>query len=334
MKFDEFEARRARLRVDHPSWLDAGETNLYRALPAHFPDLVRLVDPAPSGAIHRCHLASKTLDFLGLAREQWESRLAISRGVRDSLRILFQHAAAQGIEILIPSDVYPVYQEIATAAGVKHRGWEAQHPFAGLGAPAAAEGDAPQWLLIPDPVKPWGRSLGEELPRIRAWAAADARRRVVIDAVYSPQVVPASAQTLLAAGVGIALMSLSKGWLSPQKMGWALFSERDAPVLRPLFMGQDRNAAGLAFARQALQEHPHRPARVAAAVAHLRAVFVARIAETYGVNISLPEMGYLIPDAESASAWEDRGVISIPASVFGSTWNGSFLSVLSLLQGM
>lgn len=332
MRFEEFEASRARLQADHPSWLDAGETNLYRALPALFPELARLADPALGGAIHRCHLAAETLDYLALPRAIWEARLAISRGVRDSLRILFQHAAARGVEVLIPSDVYPVYWEIARATSVKHRGWEAQHPFGTSEAPPPVDDGAPQWLLIPDPVKPWGRAVGSEIAQVRAWAAADDRRRVVIDAVYSPRIVPASAQRLLDEGIGIVLMSLSKGWLSPQKMGWTLFSDRDAPELRPLFMGQDRNVAGLAFARRAFQEHADRPTRVAAAVERLRAAFVTNLEKAYGVSINLPEIGYLIPDEGSASAWEERGVIAIPASVFGSAWGGSFLSVLATPQ--
>jgi aspartate/methionine/tyrosine aminotransferase len=339
LKFPELEAHRARARAEHPSWLDAAETNLYRALPQHCPELARLADPAPGGAIHRCHLASETLDFLGLPRDRWEARLGISRGVRDSLRILFEHAAASGIEVVIPTDVYPAYREIAAATSVRCRGWEAQHPFGSNGAPPPAEDGAPQWLLIPDPVKPWGRRLtsaapgptrllGAELAQVRAWAAADGRRRVLIDAVYSPAALPESARILLDEGIGVALMSLSKGWLSPQKMGWALFPERDAPALRPLFMGQDKNAVGLAFARQAFKDHATRPAAVAAAVERLRADFVARLEEASGVRIGLPEVGYLVADPSSAAAWEERGVVAIPASVFGSAWGGSFLSVI------
>lgn len=329
MTFDELEAHRARTIAEHPSWLDAGETNLYRALPQHFPELARIEDPLIEGPVHRCHLASEALDFLGLPRARWEPQMGISRGVRDSLRILFEHAAASGIEVLLPTDVYPAYWELAEAASVKRRGWEARVPFGAGGFPPPAEEGAPQWLLTLDPVKPWGRELsGEELARVRAWAAGDPRRRVIVDAVYSPRRLPESARTLVDEGIGVALMSLSKGWLSPQKMGWALFSERDAPALRPRFLVQEKNATGLAFARVAFREHAARPAAVAATVERLRSSFVDRLEEASGVRVELPRVGYLVPTPESATAWRDRGVIAIPASVFGSGWSGSFLSVI------
>jgi aspartate/methionine/tyrosine aminotransferase len=329
MRFPEFEAHRARASADHPSWLDAGETNLYRALPQHFPELARLADPVLDGPVHRCHLASETLDFLGLSRARWEPRMGISLGVRDGLRILFEHAAEGGIEVLLPTDVYPAYWEIAAATAVKRRGWEARLPFGTGGFPPPAEDGAAQWLLTLDPVKPWGRDLAaEELTRIRAWAAGDARRRVLVDAVYSPRRLPASAEALIDEGIGVGLMSLSKGWLSPQKMGWALFSARDAAALRPRFLCQKKNAAGLSFARVAYRDHPARPAAVAAAVERLRSAFVEKVETASGVRVELPRLGYLVPDPGSAAAWEERGVIAIPASVFGSAWGGSFLSVI------
>ncbi|APR74934.1 Hypothetical protein A7982_00280 [Minicystis rosea] len=326
MIYAAFEAHRAALRAAHPSFLDAGETNLYRALPHHFPELARLADPAPGGRIHRCHLASETLDFLGLPRERWEARLGISLGVRDSLRILFAYAVATGIEILIPSDVYPVYWDLAAAAGVRRQGYEARTPSSLADVSPAAD-DAPQWLLVPDPVKPWGRAL-TEIDSIRAWAQADDRRRVLIDAVYSPRALPSSARGLIDDGIGIGLMSLSKGWLAPQKMGWALFSERDGPSLRPLFMGQQKNEAGLSFARQAFGAHADRPRLVASVIDRLRAGFLDRVAHATGIAVALPSCGYLVPDPASAAAWQERGVIAIPASVFGSSWSGSLLSVI------
>ena len=107
MNFAEFQIHREAVLRERPNVRDCAATNLYAALARHIPP--RKADPPVK--VHRCHLASEWTALFGFAPEV-SKRALISCGARDSLRLLFQHYAAEGAVVLLPADNYPVYGEL------------------------------------------------------------------------------------------------------------------------------------------------------------------------------------------------------------------------------
>ena len=174
MNFAEFLEFRAHVLCESRDVLDCAETNLYRTL-------ARLVPPAHpplDGTIHRCHLAAEWSERFGIPTAA--RRALCSSGVRDSLEILFRHYAAQGAKLWLPFDNYPVYGELASAAGltpnlfptIPEPCWPADPPSA---VPRSA---TPELLVVTNPLKPLGRWLdARDEDALLAWLAASSRRR-------------------------------------------------------------------------------------------------------------------------------------------------------------
>jgi aspartate/methionine/tyrosine aminotransferase len=74
--------------------------------------------------------------------------------VRHALTLLFGQMAQEGRVVLVPSDVYPVYEHIAQRAGLEYQTY-----------PTYGEGEIPvndthDVVLITDPVKPADDACG------------------------------------------------------------------------------------------------------------------------------------------------------------------------------
>ncbi|WP_037671520.1 hypothetical protein [Streptomyces griseus] len=146
MRFDEFQEFRQRQLSARSSLLDAAETNVYRALASTRPE-----PPTGMSTVHRCDLARAWLRRFELP-EEWSGHAMVSRGVRHGLGVVFHWLRAVRARLWLPSDVYPVYFELAHAAGLA----PASYPT--LPAPALPRSPPdhrPEYLLLHSVTKGW-----------------------------------------------------------------------------------------------------------------------------------------------------------------------------------
>ncbi|MFJ9694558.1 aminotransferase class I/II-fold pyridoxal phosphate-dependent enzyme [Kitasatospora sp. NPDC101183] len=329
MRFDEFQAYRQRqLEEGAPgSLLDAAETNLYRALAA-----IRPEPPVGTHTVYRCDLARAWLRRFELP-EEWSRRAMVSRGVRHGLGVVFRQLHDERARLWLPSDVYPVYFELAHAAGLTP---DAYPTLPAPVLPDAQAEDRPEYLLIANPTKPLGRCLSEaECDALIAWLEGAPGRRLLIDAVYDLGA-PFSAGTrrLLGTGRAILLHSVTKGWLWPRTFGVVLLGEGDAE-LAAAFRENAPSQEQLRIAESLLGEHAGTPGRVADELAVRAQRLLDRLPPELRAAIleeSLTSPGnYFFPvDIPAETLQRDYGVLALPASVFGETaWQGSVLTSLS-----
>jgi hypothetical protein len=314
---------REALRVSRPELIDLSELNLYRSLA--FPAI------APSThaeAPYRCHLAERFLAHLGLPQEL-KARTQVSHGIRRSLRALFGVLAERGARVGIPSDVYPVYFQLAAEAGLPPLspiGVEDHHVTGRKGTLALDDQlvldsgrtergpsglDA---LLICEPLKPWGTTLtAADAARLRAWARADERRMLIIDSAYSTPPTPLALE-LMHDESAVLLVSLSKSWLIPDHAGLCIAPARFK--IREAFAALPKEEDRLRIGYAALTEHSRRPLEVSARLAELSARLDA-------LTLQRPELrasrcvGYFATAERSFDKLLELGVLGVPASVFG-----------------
>ncbi len=315
MDFAAFSAHRAHLLASQPALLDAAETRISHGLAA----LIAASAPqALPPHAHRCHLAEFWLAHFQLPAS-YKPRALISQGVRHSLRLLFQQAASAGQRALIPADVYPVYQQLAQAAGLRWQSYP-MWPQADWSASTLAETDL---LLITNPAKPRASTLGaQEVASLESWLAGAPHRRLLIDAVY--QFMPpfdSATLRLLAGEQTIVLHSLSKSWLRPQVMGVALLPQQDIALHTALFRANPPTQPALQLAQALLTERSALPAELVAHLhlqrQHLQQALAARGC-TRPLSSQVPT--YLFPLEKAFDALlEQHQILAIPGSVFGIT---------------
>lgn len=313
MNFADFQQLSEKLRRERGGVLDCAETNLYRALARLAPPQ----SPVPLSTVHRCHIAGEWCVLFGFPTET-ARRAFVSCGVRDSLALLFRHYAVQGARLWLPSDNYPVYGELARAAGLVLR------DFPTLPAPLwpdGAPGDVAELLVVTNPLKPLGRCLDDsDVNALAAWLAAGPRRRVLLDTVYTFGTrFDAATLRLVATGQALLLHSLTKGWLHPRLFGIALVPESDAAALAQVFGPFPPPQENLARARELITRHTAMPTSVACALDEAR----QRMRDALPTGLTIPPRagapGYFTP---IAARWSDllekQNVLGIPANTFGS----------------
>lgn len=307
-----FTTLRQRLRAERPGLVDCGELNLYRSLAGS----MRFPPIAPSShaeAPYRCHLAERFLAHLQLPAE-WKSRTHVTHGVRRSLRALFEVFARDGLRVAIPSDVYPVYLQLAREAGVTFTTFT-RFP---------QELEACDAVLVCEPAKPWGTTLtADQLTRL-----SRSGKLVVLDSAYATPPTRGALQ-LVNDGSAMLLSSLSKGWLIPDHGGVCITPPGDwFERTRGAFTALPKDTQKLRIAYAALTEHATRPHDVAAELA-------ARARLLDELTAARPELnatqvhGYFAVSARTFDELLELGVLGVPASVFGST---EPLTILSSLE--
>lgn len=337
MKFAEFQAFRSRVLAERPALFDAAQHNVYAALAPLAPPAA---EAAPSSKVHRCHVASNWGDLFGAdvgagLGDDIAKRALISCGVRDSLARLFAHYAASGAVLHVPCDNYPVYHELAHAAGL------ATCSFATLPTiewPTVSVGTSLEILLITNPLKPRNRWLNaDDVAHVSTWLAADSRRRLLLDTVYTFDIrFDAATLQLFATGQTIVLHSLTKAWLQPRLFGITLIPPADAATLTPLFVANPPSQINLVRARDLLLHHAAMPAAVRQtlrdAQQRLRTVLQNHHAIPAEVWLPTDAVGYLFPvQLPWQMLLEQHRVLAMPASVFGSACDDiSIVSSLSL----
>ncbi|MEU1193445.1 aminotransferase class I/II-fold pyridoxal phosphate-dependent enzyme [Streptomyces sp. NPDC005859] len=327
MKFDEFQEFRQRQLSAHSSLLDAAETNVYRALAP-----IRPQPPSDMSTVHRCDLARAWLRRFELP-EAWSGHAMVCRGVRHGLSTIFRRLHGVQARLWLPSDVYPVYFELARAAGLE----PASYPT--LPAPALPRSPVdhrPEYLLLANPSKPLGRYLSDvECAAVISWLGESPLRRVLIDSVYDLGVpFAAGTRRLLDTGRGVLLHSVTKGWLWPRTFGVVLLSPAQAE-LAEAFRSEPPTSAQLRLADRLLTEHRDVPRQVVAELAVRAERLFERLPDEVLKAIPMVSRtcpgNYFFPvEVPAETLQREYGVLATPVSVFGeSNWSGSILTSLA-----
>ena len=329
MNFSEFQIWRTQSQRENPGALDCAETNLYRSLAA--------LRPKPSAAntdrkIHRCDLARAWLNRYEFHADN-SRRALVCQGVRHALGLIFAEVASSGAALWLPRDVYPVYMELAHAAGIK------PHLFRTLPQPHFPQhqdtGQA-EFLLIANPLKPLGRFLSEqECAGLKNWLAASPNRQLIVDCVYDLGVpFHPSTRTLAETGQAILLHSVTKGWLWPKTFGVALIG-RGHLQLEITFRNAPPTQEQLALAEIFFSVEVKLPTKIMSVLNQrkekLLAALPSAVIESFVLESSSLAPGcYFFPiKIQTDLLLHQHQIIGIPASAFGADWNGSILTSLA-----
>ena len=314
--FEDFIALQERVRRDDPSVVQLGETRIARALAALRPTIAV---PAQLPRLHRCHLATAWCARRGMP-DEWSARALVCEGVRHALELIFGELARRGETIAVPSDVYPVYGQLAEQACV------ATQPI--VTYPALSFATTARYVLLPCPLKLHGRAWTDtELGAATAWLGADRSRRLILDGVYSfDAMLPLAVRALIETDQVLMLDSLSKSWLHEKAFGTAVVPAQDLAAWAPIFRAAAPPQASLFVARALLE----RSVPVAAELDARRARTLAILAER-GIAAATVTRGYFIPiELASDVVLARHRVLVIPLAVFGGTGAWSFASALSI----
>jgi len=330
MNFAAFQIwREQRLHADS-SLLDCAETNLYRSLAS--------LQPKPEfsntdRSVHRCDLAHAWLSRYGFSAEH-SRRALICRGVRHALSLIFRELARGNATLWVPCDVYPVYIELARAAGIEPR------VFVTLPEPkipTTHTGGGVEYLLVSNPWKPLGRFLTDgECSVLIKWLNVSPDRRLLLDCVYDFGV-PFHTTTQMLQGTGrtILLHSITKGWLWPKTFGVALMSEGHSQ-LESAFRDDSPAPDQLRLAQSVLSAYTNCPSQVVTSLQHrsnnLFSVLPDSIVDALLTNAAHTSPGcyFFSVGIGIEELLLKHSLIAIPGTVFGATsWDGSILTSLS-----
>lgn len=329
MNFQQFLSWREQQLATQPDLVDGGETNLYRALAS-------LSMPAPEAVetrIYRCDLARAWLSRYGYAEALSRQALAC-RGVRHALSLIFRDLKAHDGVLWLPGDVYPVYQELAQAAGITPSVY-ASLPVPTLPSAAAISGE--EVLLLANPWKPLGRYLNDnETATLLQWLQASPRRHVIIDTVYDLGApFHASTRALQQTGRAILLHSITKGWLAPRTFGVALVGEQHAR-LEAVFRDEPPSQEQLRLAERALSIAADKPEVVAQALQARARRLLSLLPPGVEAALTLepsqlaPGCYFFAVDLPAETLAREHRWLAIPASAFGARdWQGSIITSLA-----
>lgn len=329
MNFQQFLHWREQQLRTHPALIDGGETHLYRALAP-----LSAVEPKHGDQrIYRCDLARAWLSRYGYAAELSRQAL-VCQGVRHALALIFHDLKANDATLWLPGDVYPVYQELAQAAGITPRRYDSL-PAAAIPAEPPASGE--EVLLLANPWKPLGRYVSDdEAAAVLAWLQASPRRHVLIDAVYDLAVpFHPTTRALQQTGRAIVLHSITKGWLAPRTFGIALIGEQHAR-LAAAFRDASPSQEQLRIAELALLHDADKPGAIVLALQararHLLSLLPRGIEAALLLEPSqrAPGCYFFAVELPAETLLQEHHWLAIPASAFGAEdWQGSIITSLA-----
>ena len=243
-------------------------------------------------------------------------RWTATQGVRSALGGLMAAAQDRGMELWLPSDVYPFYAEEAERRAPR----APLHRFATFPTPdfSPLRQAGPRALLvITNPLSPVGRFLSPlEMHHLAQWADEGPDRWVVLDGVYLySNRLPRCFFPNLGSGRMLALFSLSKSWLLRGVFGTMAGPQGQGDWWHEAVAPPTQDASGNAHA--ALTEDPYMPLRQ-------RQVFRAEWSrrgwklDRYARPAPGPGRGYFQPVRINVQqAYERDRILVVPASVFG-----------------
>jgi aspartate/methionine/tyrosine aminotransferase len=259
-------------------------------------------------------------------------RTVVGRGVRVLLSAAFSSALSNGRELWLPEDVYPVYRELAENLDVTLRSFPTlPQPnldfLAGTGKHAV--------VVLPVPLSPLGRLPNDaETSALHEWLHDSTDRLLILDAVYMFDF--EASRPLIDSFIGknenqcIVLWSCSKSWLSPGLFGLAVAPSGVADSLRRRVLSPDRSSLG--GMKLLLETRPNLSRMLQEAFTcewqRLRPLICALDADW-----APPETGYFsVLPVSFRQLLKEHGILSVPASVFGSQRDD--LSIVTCLYSL
>lgn len=323
MNYREFINYKNNIIENNDDIVDLSSTNIYKTynIEKKFIDVIGHVN----GNIHRCHLVENWLDLCGISHD-FKSQIGTSTGVRDSLSILVDEFKKKNWTI--PKDVYPFYQNLFNEKDVQYNEYTTltnDSLFDDLG-------DA-DCLLLTYPLKPLGRDLSSnEINIINDWLNYDSNRRLFIDAVYFngfDQSILNNLFQLFEGDQTFLLFSLSKSFLLPNVFGVTFLPNKDL-LLRNNFKNLKPLSLNLNLAFQALNTSDlNRQSKILSESLFDKYLRLESLLKKEGIDIPLYNGGYLVYNHDNShDKMLEKGILSIPESVFGGTGNGVVFSSL------
>ncbi len=313
MGFSEFLAWRQEVAQAGPDAALLCETRIARAYASLRPKL-----QAPEGKVHRCDLARRWCGLRGVPMA-YEKTALVCQGVRHALGLLFGLCAAQGQRVGLPQDVYPVYWQIASQAGLQAVGFST-FPGERLSTLFHQATQARlSVLLLPAPFKLQGRPWNaQDVDDALRWLAADPARRLILDGVYAFGLpLDALMRRLIETDQVLYLDSLSKGWLHERVFGVAVVPVQDKHRYAPVFQQLPASQETLGQAAQLLFRHADVPALLVQHIDAHRRAMVQRL-ESAGLQLLPATQGYLVGVKGRVTALlREQHILALPASAFG-----------------
>jgi aspartate/methionine/tyrosine aminotransferase len=253
-------------------------------------------------------------------------RRIVGRGVRDLLGAIFAAMGTDWDEVWLPDDVYPVYWQLASAAGKLASGYSTlpllESFFDKTSKRAAA--------VLPIPLSPLGRlpNTGER-DAIIGWLEASSERLLIVDAVYTYEFAASNSfiHTLMSefSEQCVILWSCAKSWLAPGALGIGLLPTR---ILRQVQTVTESAPSG----SQSLRIDASLPLRQQGAFQREWARIACDL-QRADPAWQPPETGYFsILKIPFARMLDEHNILSVPASVFGSKRDD--LSVVTCLHDL
>jgi hypothetical protein len=330
VNFITFQSWREQHLRSNPLLLDCAETNLYRTLSSLRPN----VEPSSTDySVHRCDLARAWLTRCGFSEES-SRRALVCGGVRHALTLIFKVLARRPVTLWVPADVYPVYAEVARAAGIEPQ------VFVTLPEPkipvTEATGDT-EYLLITNPWQPLGRFLtDQECAAMIDWLQASTHRHVLVDCVYDfGAPLHSTTQRLQKTGRAILLHSVTKSWLWPKTFGIAFIGDAHSHF-EQAFRDDSPPPPQLRLAQVLLSKFASCPAQIVISLENRVKEFFAALPDAVSKSFLTDRVHrslgcYLFPvSMNSDELLREHHLLAIPARAFGAgDWDGSILTSLS-----
>ena len=232
-----------------------------------------------------------------------------------------------------PTVPYPVYLELARAAGIEPR------IFTTLPEPkipVTQPNGSPEYLLITNPWKPLGRYLTDkECDALTGWLAASPHRHLLMDCVYdlgAPFHI--TTQNLHGTGRAILLHSATKGWLWPKTFGIALLGAGHSQF-ESVFRNDLPTPDQLRLAQQFLSTDTNCPSQVIAALQSRAKKLFAAMPDSVRKSLLLdpaclaPSCYFFPVGVRPEELLRQHRLLAIPGSAFGADWDGSILTSLA-----
>ena len=232
-------------------------------------------------------------------------------GIRAALKALFESLSGQDYTLVLPTDVYPVYWELAKTCGLDCLGLPT-YPTPGFNALPSLN-RSKVCLLLPHPLAPTGRYLSDdECKELETWLNAP-EHLLLLDAVYEfRRGFHPKTTRLIETGKCIAIHSLSKAWLAPGVLGVVA-----QPRSIQLEVKSTINSISIT-ASELLTNFPHLPEKLSEKFRDNWMLLRERL-KLNATDWMVPETGYL---SVYPAAFEDllqNNWLGVPASVFGSS---------------
>lgn len=330
MKYDRWRKIRDKMATTHRGSLRLDCMNPFRAMD-HF---VR-----PCQTDHANELtdfpSNPAEDLLG----EWSRAMGVrlcgtqitTLGIRSFLKTFMDSFSSSDRRIWLPSDVFPTYRLIAESAG-----WIVDE-FDVLPTPNwidRIKDDGPSVAVLPIPLSPLGRDLQHhEIDFWQQWLRGDSKRILILDTVYAYQPDQLRSLTALFGERTITAFSVSKTWLERCVFGFAKIDES----LQQEFVSGKFPDITVSPEEANLQQRLLKLMRVQGDMPvrqNLRFADQWKKLEPTIRQIdcdwTVPATGYFsILKVNYQRLYTEHGVLSVPATVFGSQHHD--LSVISCL---